>query len=176
MHDVTFALIQEAVQALHGVAHVTPVVTSQTLDEISGARVVLKCENFQRADALKFRGAYHAVSRWVATSSQRTFVTVSSGNHAQGLALGCQLLGCTAHVAMPKTSSPVKRDAVQAYGALIHETEDRARAISLVDRLAQELPAVIIHPFDDPLVIAGQGTIMVELLEQVADLSLLWNG
>ena len=170
MHEVTVALIQEAVQTLNGVAHVTPIVTSRTLDEISDARVFLKCENFQRAGAFKFRGAYRAVSHWVATSSQRTFVTVSSGNHGQGLALACQVLGCTAHVVMPKTSSSVKQDAVRLYGALIHETEDRARAIALCDCMARELPAVIIHPFNDPLVIAGQGTVMVELLEQVADL------
>ena len=100
-------------------------------------------------------------------------MTVSSGNHAQGLALACRLLGCSAHVAMPKASSSVKQEAARSYGAHIHEAVNRARAVALVDRLARELPAAIIHPFNDPLVIAGQGTVMTELLEQVADLDVV---
>ena len=173
MCDVTFSLIQDAVHALNGIAHITPVLTSRSLNEISNARVFLKCENFQLAGAFKFRGAYHAVSHWVSTSSQRAFVTVSSGNHAQGLALACRLLGCSAHVAMPKASSSVKQEAARSYGAYIHEAVNRARAVALVDRLARKLPAAIIHPFNDPLVIAGQGTVMTELLEQVADLDVV---
>jgi len=146
------------------------VTASRVLDDTSGARVFLKCENLQRVGAFKFRGAYHAVSHWAATSPSRTFATVSSGNHAQGLALACRLLGCQSHVVMPAGSSPIKRQAVQSYGATVHEAADRAEANELLDRLAQSLPAVVVHPFNDPFVIAGQGTIMLELLEQVDDL------
>lgn len=170
MPNVTFALIQEAARVLNGVAHVTPIVTNQWLDRTAAATVFLKCENFQRVGAFKFRGAYHAVSHWVSTTPHRTFVTVSSGNHAQGLALACKLLGCKAHVVMPRNSSPLKRNAARSNGATIHESDDRQSANILLAQLARELPAVVIHPFDDPLVIAGQGTVMIELLSQVADL------
>jgi len=173
MFDVTFALIQEAARVLKGIAHVTPIVTSRKLDDVSGASVFLKCENLQRTGAFKFRGAYHAVSHGVATSSHRTFATVSSGNHAQGLALACQLLGGKAHVVMPAGSSAVKRQAVLSYGATVHDAADRAAANEQLERLARELPAVVVHPFNDPLVMAGQGTIMIELLEQVADVDAL---
>lgn len=173
MSDLTFFLIQEAARVLKGVAHVTPVATGHALDDTSLAKVFLKCENLQRVGAFKFRGAYHAVSHWVTTSSHRTFATVSSGNHAQGLALACRLLGCEAYVVMPAGSSPTKRQAVQSYGATVLEAADRAQANELLNRLEKLLPAVSVHPFNDPFVIAGQGTIMIELLEQVNDLDVV---
>ena len=173
MHELTFALIQAAVDTLKGVAHVTPVLTSRTLNDVSGATSFLKCENFQRVGAFKFRGAYHAVSHWVTTSPHRTFATVSSGNHAQGLALACQLLGCQAHIAMPITSSSAKRQAVRSYGATIHDAPDRPRAVALLEQLAHQLPAIIVHPFNNPFVIAGQGTVMVEFLEQTRELDVV---
>lgn len=173
MQDVTFPLIQEAARVLNGIAHVTPIATRNALDDASRAKVFLKCENLQRGGAFKFRGAYHAVSHWVTTSSHRRFATVSSGNHAQGLALACRLLGCEAHVVIPAGSSAVKRQAVHSYGATIYEAGDRAQANQLLDQLARSLPAVIVHPFNDPFVIAGQGTIMVELLGQVGDLDVV---
>jgi threonine dehydratase len=85
MPDATFALVEEAVRILHGVAHPTPVMTSCQLDALSGARVFLKCENFQCVGAFKFRGAYHAIARWMSSQSSGVFATVSSGNHGQGL-------------------------------------------------------------------------------------------
>lgn len=168
--DQFTALIDEAEQVLRGVALVTPIVTSERLDATAAATVFLKCENLQRSGAFKFRGAYHAVSHWASTTAHRTFVTVSSGNHAQGLALACGLLGCKAHVVMPRNSSPLKRDAARSNGAAIYESDDRPSANVVLAQLARELPAVVIHPFNDPLVIAGQGTVMIELLHQVADL------
>ena len=173
MQDVTFSRIQEAARVLNGIAHITPVATSHALDDASRAQVFLKCENLQRGGAFKFRGAYHAVSHWVTTASHRRFATVSSGNHAQGLALACRLLGCEAHVVMPAGSSALKRQAVHSYGATIYEAPDRAQANQLLDELARSLPATIVHPFNDPLVIAGQGTIMAELLGQVDDLDVV---
>ena len=98
MLDVTFGSVEEAVRILHGVAHYTPVQTSCQLDALSGARVFLKCENFQRGGAFKFRGAYHAIARLMSSQPSRVFVTVSSGNHGQGLALACRLQGATAHI------------------------------------------------------------------------------
>ena len=173
MQDITCAFAQQAAAALNGVARVTPVATHEALDTVSGAHVFLKCENAQQAGAFKFRGAYHAVFHWVSTTACRTFATASSGNHAQGLALACRLLGCTAHVVMPAGSSSVKRGRARSYGAIVHEAPDRARANDLLARLADSLPAVIIHPYDDPFVIAGQGTIMLELLGQVRDLDVV---
>ena len=173
MPNDPFALIQQAALVLSGVAHVTPVETNESLDALSGARVFLKGEHLQRAGAFKFRGAYHAVSHWVARSPCRTFATVSSGNHAQALALACQLLGCRAHALMPAGSSEVKRRAVLAYGATVQETADRATANELLGRLAQELPAIVVHPFNDPLVIAGQATVLVEFLDQIRDLDIV---
>ncbi len=173
MPELRFALIQEASRCLHGVARVTPIRTSDWLDTLSGAQVFLKCEHLQEAGAFKFRGAYHAVSHWTETSRHRTFATVSSGNHAQGLARACQLLGCQAHVVMPIDSSALKRQAVISLGATVYETAGRAQANELLSRLAQELPAVVVHPFNDPLVIAGQGTVLVEFLDQVRDLDVV---
>ncbi len=173
MADQYTALIGEAERVLRGVALVTPIVTSELLDRAAAATVFLKCENLQRVGAFKFRGAYHAVSHWASATPSRTFATVSSGNHAQGLALACKLLGCKVHVVMPKNSSTLKRDAVRSHGATIHESEDRPSANILLAQLARELPAVVVHPFNDPLVIAGQGTVMIELLDQVAGLDVV---
>lgn len=170
---VTFNSIERAVNRLREVARVTPVVTSSYLDAHAGTHTFLKCEQLQLVGAFKFRGAYNAVAHWIATSPHRCFTTVSSGNHAQGLALACRLLGGTAHVVMPKASSRVKREAALSYGATVHEAEDRQQAVALLERLAHELSAVIIHPFNDPFVIAGQGTVMVELLDQARDLDVV---
>ena len=125
MIDVTFALVEEAVRILQGVAHCTPVLTSSQLDARSGARVFLKCENFQRVGAFKFRGAYHAIARLMSSQPSRVFATVSSGNHGQGLALACRLQRATAHIVMPKPFSAMKHRAVLGYGAQVHVVENR---------------------------------------------------
>jgi len=173
MNDVTYSLIEQAVEVLRGVATITPVISDRTLDGLADARVFLKCENFQRVGAFKFRGAYHAVARLMATSPARTFATVSSGNHAQGLALACRFLGARAHVVMPKPYSPMKHQAVLDYGAIVHVAEDRILAEAILRKVVEDVGATVIHPFNDSLVIAGQGTIMVELLEQVRELDVV---
>ena len=170
MSDVTVTLIEEAAEILRGVARVTPVVTSQHLDQLSGAQVFLKCENVQRVGAFKFRGAYHAVSRLMDSYPFHAFVTISSGNHAQGLALACLLRGATAHVVMPKPFSSLKYEAVMAYGGRVYPVEDRALAEKKLREIVTDSHATVVHAFNDPLVIAGQGTIMLELLEQVGEL------
>ena len=170
MDLVTFEDVQRAAARLQGVAHRTPVLTSTQLDRISGAHVSLKCENFQRVGAFKFRGAYNAVATRLEQGPVSRAITLSSGNHAQGLALACRLHGLTAHIVMHHPINDLKRRAVDQYGAVIHEAQTRAEAETLVRRLSEELPATPVHAFNDPAVIAGQGTAALELLETVPDL------
>jgi len=173
MTEVTLSSVERAAELLSGVTALTPVLTNRTLDEVSGTTVFLKCENFQRTGAFKFRGAYHAVARLIASSRTRTFVTISSGNHGQGLALACRILGARAHVIMPRPFSSVKQQAVLEFGATVHEVEGRPRAEVKLREVIENFDARVIHPFNDPLVIAGQGTVMMELLEQVRSLDVV---
>jgi threonine dehydratase len=173
MIDVTFASVEEAVRILHGVAHYTPVLTSCQLDALAGAQVFLKCENFQRVGAFKFRGAYHAIAQLMSSQPSRVFAAVSSGNHGQGLALACCLQGATAHIVMSKPFSAMKHRAVLAYGAQVHVVEDRTCAVAKLRELQGDYHAVVVHPFNDPFVIAGQGTVMVEFVDQVSDLDIV---
>lgn len=170
MDSVTLQDVQAAAERLRGVARRTPVLTGRQLDEASGATVFLKCENFQRVGAFKFRGAYHAIATLPADRRDRPIVTISSGNHAQGVALACRLLGRRAHVVMTGVANRLKRRAVEGYGATIHDASDHDRALRDLPALLDRLGGVLIHPFDDPSVIAGQGTVMLELLAEVPDL------
>lgn len=160
-----------AAERLRGVAHHTPVHTSRTLDELAGRRVVLKCENFQRGGAFKFRGAYNAISRLEPEERRRGVVAFSSGNHAQGVALAAKLLGVPAVICMPDDAPPVKLAATRGYGAevLIFErsTVDRDTFARVV---AEERGMTIIPPYDHPHIIAGQGTAALELLDQAPGL------
>lgn len=171
--EVTFRSVTEAARVLQGVALVTPVVTSRYLDaEISG-NVFLKCENFQRTGAFKFRGAYHALwqvkSRGIATS----VATISSGNHGQGIALASALLGFSAHVVMPQPVSPWKRHAVAGYGARVTLTENRLIAEEKIRDILAQQNAIYVHAFNNPHVMAGQGTVILEFLDQVGSLDIL---
>src|SRR4051812_47306013 len=111
--------VRAAAEALAGQAHHTPVLTSRTLDERTGARVMLKCENFQRVGAFKFRGAYHAISKVSRTQPSRGICAYSSGNHAQAVALAASLLGTKATILMPEDAPESKVNAVLGYGARI---------------------------------------------------------
>lgn len=173
MAPLTFTDIQKAAERLHGIAHVTPICTGRQLDEASGASVFLKCENFQRVGAFKFRGAYHAILTQPASERGRPVVTISSGNHAQGVALACKLLGREAHILMGGLTNPIKRQAVLDYQATIHEAADHLDAERKLPALLDQLNAVYIHPFNDPHVIAGQGTATLEFLSAVPDLDVL---
>lgn len=168
LKTVTYADIERAATRLAGVAHYTPVLTSRQLNERSGCTVFLKCENFQRIGAFKFRGAFNAVS--CLGSESRPVVALSSGNHAQGVALACRLKGWPVHVVMHRPINPLKRAAVSGYGAVIHETATRADAESTVRQLVETLHATDVHAFNDPDIVAGQGTVMKEFLETVPDL------
>jgi threo-3-hydroxy-L-aspartate ammonia-lyase len=170
-HPPSFADIQAAARRLREVAHRTPLITSRTLDEMLGARVVLKAEGFQRMGAFKFRGAYNAISQLTGEERRRGVVTSSSGNHAQAVALSASLLGASATILMPTDAPASKRAATEGYGATVIEF-DRYRddRDSLLAELAGELGASIVHPYDDPRVIAGAGTCALELAEDAGSL------
>jgi threo-3-hydroxy-L-aspartate ammonia-lyase len=169
LEDVT-----RAAARLAGVAHRTPVLTSSTLDERVGGHVFLKAETFQRMGAFKFRGAYNAVSSLTADERARGVCAVSSGNHAQAVALAAQLCATRAVILMPSDAPTLKRAATEGYGAEVVEYErygeDREE---LVHQLAAERDMVLVHPFDNPLVMAGQGTVALELLDDVPELDAL---
>jgi threo-3-hydroxy-L-aspartate ammonia-lyase len=171
---ISFDNIKSAAQTLKGVAQRTPVLTSRTVNELTGYEVYFKCENLQRMGAFKFRGAYNALSRLSEAEKAQGVVTHSSGNHAQGIALAARLLGIAAVIVMPTDAPASKLAATRGYGAEIvyydRLTEDRAEISA---RLARERGLTFVHPYDNSHVMAGQGTAALELLEEVPDLEVL---
>ncbi len=171
MTTITFNDILAARERLRGVAHQTPVVTSRTLDSMTGRSVFLKCENLQRGGAFKFRGAYNTISQLPDDARQRGVLAFSSGNHAQGVALAAQLLGTPAVICMPNDAPAVKVVATRGYGAevifydrLKDDREAFARGI------AEERGMTLVPPYDHPQIMAGAGTAALELVEEVPDL------
>jgi threo-3-hydroxy-L-aspartate ammonia-lyase len=169
-----FKLIEAAQERLKGHAHVTPVMTSQTLDDLTGARIFFKCENFQRMGAFKFRGAYNAMSQLTEEQKDRGVITYSSGNHAQAVALVGRLLGIRTVVVMPNNAPEIKRKATEAYGALLvgydpAETTREEICRDLITRHGHTL----VPPYDHINVVAGQGTVAMELLDAVKTLNML---
>ncbi|MFJ9664832.1 pyridoxal-phosphate dependent enzyme [Streptomyces sp. NPDC101219] len=171
---VTLDDIRHAAERLWGVAHRTPVLRSRTLDALVGAEVHLKCENFQRGGAFKFRGAYHAASRLSPEQLSRGIAAYSSGNHAQAVALAARELGTTALIVMPEDAPRSKRAATEGYGAEV-VTYDRYTGdrVALAETLAVERGLTVVPPYDHPDVIAGQGTAALELLDETGGLDLL---
>jgi len=169
-----FRRVTDAAERLHGVAHVTPVMTSRWLDERLGASIFLKCESFQRIGAFKFRGAYHAISQLSEEERRRGVVTFSSGNHAQGVALAGRLLGVATVVVMPQDAPVIKREATEGYGArvVLYDPAERSRE-DIARELQQEHGYTLIPPFDHYDVLAGQGTAALELCDQAGPLDLL---
>ncbi|MCI0462442.1 MAG: pyridoxal-phosphate dependent enzyme [Gemmataceae bacterium] len=166
--------VRAAAKRIAGHAHRTPVMTCSTLDRLAGRRLFFKCEQFQKAGAFKFRGALNAVLQLPDDVAARGVVTHSSGNHAQALALAARLRGIPAHIVMPSTAQPVKRRAVEGYGGRVVLCEPNLQARETTAASVQaETGATLIHPYDHPDVIAGQGTTALELLEQVPDLDAL---
>lgn len=172
--DELFGMVRDAAALLHGVAHRTPVMTSRTLNERLGAEVFLKCENFQRIGAFKFRGAYNAMSRLSADERRRGVVTFSSGNHAQAVALVGRLLGIETCVVMPEDAPAIKREATEGYGArvILYDPEIRNRE-DIARELQQQQGFTMIPPFDHIHVVAGQGSAALELGEQTGGLDML---
>jgi threonine dehydratase/serine racemase len=170
-YAVDLGAIRQAAARLAGRAHRTPVETCATLDRLAGRRLFFKCEHLQKAGAFKFRGAMNAVLSLPEESAARGVVTHSSGNHAQALALAARLRGIPAHIVMPSTAQAVKRRAVEEYGGRVVLCEPTLQARETTAAAVQaQTGATLIHPYDHPDVIAGQGTTALELLEQVPDL------
>lgn len=170
----TFDDIKAAATRLQGVAHLTPVLTSHFLNELTGNQLFFKCENFQRAGAFKFRGAYNALAQLTPEQRRGGVVAYSSGNHAQGVALAAKLLTISAKIVMPNDAPAAKLAATRGYGAeviLYHRYEEDRAAIARA--IQEKEQRALIPPFEHPHIIAGQGTIALELFEQVETLDVL---
>jgi threonine dehydratase len=168
---VTLETIREAASRIAPYAERTPVLTSRSLDKASGATVFLKCENFQKIGAFKFRGAMNAVLSLDESQKSVGVITHSSGNHGQALARAGQLLGVPVCVVMPRTAPAVKRKATEDFGARVVLCEPTLAAReSTVSELMAQAGYELVHPFNDWRVIAGQGTAAIEFLEQAGPL------
>lgn len=171
----TYADVEAAASRIVGVAHRTPVQTSRTLNEMIGAEVFLKCENFQRMGAFKFRGAFNALSKFSPEQRKAGVVAFSSGNHAQGIALSAKILNIPATIVMPHDAPAAKVAATKGYGANVvvydRYTEDREE---IGRRLAEEYGLTLIPPYDHPDILSGQGTAAKELFEDVSALDYLF--
>ncbi len=165
--------VLEAATQIAGQAHHTPVLSSSTLNRQTHHQIFFKCENFQRVGAFKFRGAYNAISRLSTQEKMAGVITHSSGNHAQGVALAAKLLGVQATVVMPEDAPPNKRQATEAYGATIVPCDALVRE-EVTAKLIEENGFTLIHPFDNPHIIAGQGTAALELFDEVGPLDYLF--
>lgn len=168
---LTLDSVRDAARQLEGVAHRTPVLTSRTLDELCGASVFLKAENFQRVGAFKFRGAYNTISRLSEEQLGRGVTAWSSGNHAQAVSLAAAMMGSTATIIMPSDAPESKIAATRGYGATV-EFYDRfiGDREALGRELAEKHGLTIIPPYEHYDVMAGQGTAALELLNEVGEL------
>jgi threonine dehydratase len=157
--EVTLEEIERAASVLKGVTRVTPLDRARTLSEQTGIDLYLKMENFQRSGSFKMRGAYYKIHSLSDSERKRGVVAASAGNHAQGVAHAATLLGVKSTIVMPESASPAKIDATKGYGArvVLHGTgfED---ALEMGRQIARKEDAMFIHAFDDPMVVAGQGT------------------
>jgi threonine dehydratase len=171
---VQYADVAVAAERLDGIANRTPVLTSRTVDERTGASAFFKCENFQRVGAFKFRGAYNALSEFTEEQKEQGVIAYSSGNHAQAIALAGQLLGIPATIVMPENAPEVKLNATKGYGAEIvpYDPETTVRE-ELAAEIAAERNLTLIPSFDHPDVVPGQGTAGKELFEEVGELDAL---
>ena len=172
--DPTFEDVLAAAERIKSHVHRTPVMTSIAIDEIAGARLHFKCENLQKVGAFKARGASNAVLSLDDEAAARGVATHSSGNHAAALAYAAGIRGVPAHVVMPSSAPPVKKAAVSGYGALITECVPTLEAReTTLDAVVERTGATFIHAYDNPNVIAGQGTASLELITDVPDLDVV---
>ncbi|MFX0065537.1 MAG: pyridoxal-phosphate dependent enzyme [Candidatus Hermodarchaeota archaeon] len=166
-----FDQVKAARARLNSIANQTPVMTSRTLNTLTGGQSYLKCENFQRIGAFKFRGAYNAISLLTPEEKSKGVITHSSGNHAQALSLAARILNVKATIVMPENTPPVKMAATRSYGAKIvisgNKPTDREEKAA---KLVEEHDYTLIHPSNDLNVICGAGTAAYELLEEVGEL------
>ena len=171
---VTIEEVREAARRLDGIAHRTPVITSRTLDELVNGQVFLKCENFQRMGAFKFRGAYNRIVQLDVKQRRAGVVAFSSGNHAQGVALASRLLGVPAVIVMPEDAPKSKIDATRGYGAeIIFYDRYRSHRAEIAQKICDDRGATLVPPFNDRHIIAGAGTAALELFEDVEGIDAL---
>jgi threonine dehydratase len=163
-----FEDVRDAAARLCGLAHLTPVLRSRSLDALAGCELHFKAEHLQRAGAFKFRGAANAVSGLDAARAARGVVTQSSGNHGAALALACRLHGIACTVVVPRGAPRIKREAIAREGARIVDCEvAQADRDAVTARVLAETGGELVHPYNDARVIAGQGTAALELLGQI---------
>jgi threonine dehydratase len=166
--------VHAAARRLLGRIHRTPVISSQSCDDASGYRVFFKCENLQRAGSFKIRGALNKLLTLGPSERERGVVAYSSGNHAQGVALAARMVGTSAVICMPKDAPALKLEATKSYGAEVvfydRLTEDRA---AVAQRLVEQTGRVLVPPYDDYVIMAGQGTAALELFQEVPSLDAL---
>ena len=168
---ITKEQIEEAHERIKPFIHHTPVLTSKTLNDISGAAIFFKCENFQKTGAFKIRGAMNTVLSLTKDKLEKGVATHSSGNHAQAIAYAARHAGTKAFIVMPDNSSRVKVDAVKGYGAAITFCEPNQQAReSTLQQIVDNTGAEFIHPYNDHRVITGQATVAKELIEEVPGL------
>ncbi len=166
--------IKKAGQRIEPYAHRTPVFTSHYYNELTGGEIYFKCENFQKMGAFKFRGACNAVFKLTDKEAEKGVATHSSGNHAQALSLAAKLRTIPAYVVMPENAPKVKIDAVRQYGAEITFCESTLEAReSTLQSVIRKNGACFIHPYNNPDIIAGQGTSALELLNEIPDLDII---
>ena len=172
---VTYADVAAAAKRIEGAAHRTPVLTSTTANALTGAQIFFKPENLQRMGAFKFRGAYNTIAKLDADARRRGVLAFSSGNHAQAMALAGRLLGVAATIVMPSDAPAIKLAATRGYGAEVitydRMTEDRE---ALAKKIAAERGLTLVPPYDHADVIAGQGTVAKELIEDAGPLDYLF--
>ena len=163
--------IRAAAERIKGVGHRTPILTSQTIDKMAGRKLFFKCENLQKVGAFKLRGGWNAVSMLNDEEAANGVCTHSSGNHAQAVAFSAMKRGITSYIVMPNNVPDVKLDAVKGYGANITLCEPTLEARKkTLDEIAKKTGAQVVHPFNNPNVIAGQGTAALEMIEDLGTL------
>lgn len=167
---VTLADVEAAAERIAPWTHRTPIMRSEQLVQLTGTSVSFKCENLQKVGAFKARGACNAVFSMADETAARGVATHSSGNHGQAVAMAAARRGIAAHVVMPANAPQVKKDAVRGYGAEVVECEPtQAARQATLEQVIARTGAEMIHPYDDPRVIAGQGTVALEILAQMSE-------
>jgi len=168
--------VQDARDRVRPYVHNTPVITSRLIDELSGAILYFKCENFQKMGAFKMRGAVNAILQLNDDDRKTEVVTHSSGNFAQALSLASKNLGVKAYIVMPSNATSVKKSAVESYDGIISESESTLKAREEeANRIVNETGGTFLHPSNNTNVILGQGTAAMELLEEVPDLDFIFT-
>ncbi len=160
-----------ASKRIEGHGHRTPILTNKTIDELTGKKIFFKCENFQKIGAFKFRGGWNTISSLSREEASKGVCTHSSGNHAQAVAYAAMKRNIPAHIVMPRNAPKVKIQAVEGYRANITLCEPTLKARrETLEKIAEKTGAYVVHPFNEPKVIAGQGTCAMEMIEDIGDL------